>query len=182
MNEEPFGLRVKAYRNKMGWDQQTCTERVAAKSGRAFGRSGWAKLENSPFRNVRMDRIQSAAWGLDISLEEARAMAGYDVDRPEDSVETHIGNAIASCRIIAGLSVEYSSAALGVTPPLFRRIEKGLDVLSAVQMYQLATLFGCSMNEIYGAANPPASTGDDDLAELKDELDNIRQMLVETKG
>lgn len=180
--EEYFGAKVKALRKQKGFEQQECADRVAAYIGEPFSRSGWAKMENSLFRNVHMDKVLRVAAGLQISEDEAKRLAGLATDITEDSIEKHVGRSIASCRILSGYDVMQVAAVIGVSQSQYKDIEEGKSVCSYITMYQLASLFDVSISQLYGEVTPVPGRASSQLADMKDDIDTIHQLLLELKG
>lgn len=177
-----FGDIIKEYRvNVLKAGQQECADRVQQSLGIGFTRNGWAKIENSPFRQVHMKRIHAAAAGLGLPfetvLEWARAM-----ERTESpTVVIDIGTNIQNARMGAGIGPGSAADRIGVSQEVYGRWEQGKSSPDAVQMFQLASLFGVSVGTLYGEGAGTSAgqrrSMSEELQEIKDDMDDIREML-----
>ncbi|SER33876.1 MULTISPECIES: helix-turn-helix domain-containing protein [Halopseudomonas] len=60
----------------------------------------------------------------------------------------HIGKAIASRRIKAGLTQEQVAEKLGVGYEAVSRLERGVATVTVVRLFELAEIFGCETAEL----------------------------------
>ncbi len=67
---------------------------------------------------------------------------------------------IRICRELAGLTSSELARRVGVTPTAVSRWESGLDVPSAARLPKLAKTMGCSIDQLFGLAPPPAPAGE----------------------
>ncbi len=67
---------------------------------------------------------------------------------------------IRICREAAGLTATELARKVGVTPAAVSRWESGLDVPSAARLPKLAETMGCSIDQLFGLAPPPAPAGE----------------------
>lgn len=69
------------------------------------------------------------------------------------SLVKSIGRAIAARRVVAGLSQEKVSEALGISREAVSRIETGIAVPTVVRLAELAQIFDCGIEELLTEAS-----------------------------
>lgn len=201
MAEASFGTWVKEERERAGWTQGECAERVtdyyereeahlAPADRTTFSRSAWTKMETAKTsERVFPKTVLQASIGLRLPFEQCMAVAGYTVDHSPDDASVTIGRNITRIRQQVGMSIEQAAAVLSIPVERYQLYESGKASPDAAQVVQLSTILGVSVNQIFegraGTGNgtsirPIASSSSvtkADITALHQKLDAILHLL-----
>ena len=73
------------------------------------------------------------------------AAAKGAISKAVTPIDRHVGHRLWECRRLAGLSQQQLAYRLGVTFQQIQKYEKGVNRISASQLYQISRLFGVSI-------------------------------------
>lgn len=104
-------------------------------------------------------------------------MVKKNMDKKE--IKQRLGRAIAKMRHVKGLSQEKVAEQLGIGNEALSRIERGIVEPSVTRIFELATIFDCSIQDLIGEASPNLNDHILELAKKLEDLELQEQIFVQ---